>query len=63
MNKQEIGAQFRAEIENLIGQLQTAMATAVRGMDRRPAFSNWPTLRKDEEAFATVMVEPGQRLL
>jgi len=35
----EIGEQFRGEIENLIGQLQTALADAIRGMDERPALT------------------------
>ncbi len=39
MSEQDIGIQFRGEIENLITQLQTAMADAIRGMDDRPAFT------------------------
>jgi hypothetical protein len=35
----DIGSQFRGEIENLIGQLQTAMADAIHGMDERPALT------------------------
>jgi len=35
----EIGEQFRGEIENLIGQLQTALSEAIRGMDERPALT------------------------
>jgi glutamate/tyrosine decarboxylase-like PLP-dependent enzyme len=34
-----IGEQFRDEIENLIVQLQTALAEAIRGMDERPALT------------------------
>lgn len=34
-----IGAQFRAEIESLIRQLQPALADAIQGMDDRPAFT------------------------
>ncbi len=37
MNQQSIGEEFRDEIENLIGQLQTALASTIRGMDDRPA--------------------------
>ncbi len=39
MNEQTVGTQFRGEIENLITQLQAAMADAIRGMDDRPAFT------------------------
>jgi len=39
MSEQDIGIQFRGEIEALITQLQTAMADAIRGMDDRPAFT------------------------
>jgi len=35
----DIGSQFRGEIENLINQLQTALADAIRGMDDRPALT------------------------
>jgi glutamate/tyrosine decarboxylase-like PLP-dependent enzyme len=37
MNQQNIGEEFRDEIENLIDQLQIALASAIRGMDDRPA--------------------------
>jgi len=37
MNQQSIGEEFRDEIENLIDQLQTALANTIRGMDDRPA--------------------------
>ena len=39
MSEQDIGTQFRGEIETLISQLQAAMADAIRGMDDRPAFT------------------------
>jgi len=41
MNSQDmdIGSQFREEIENLIDQLQTALADTIRGMDDRPALT------------------------
>lgn len=39
MSEQDIGVQFRGEIEALITQLQTAMGDAIRGMDDRPAFT------------------------
>lgn len=39
MSEQDIGIQFRGEIESLITQLQAAMASAIRGMDDRPAFT------------------------
>ncbi len=39
MNEQDIGTQFRGEIETMITQLQTAVADAIRGMDDRPAFT------------------------
>jgi glutamate/tyrosine decarboxylase-like PLP-dependent enzyme len=39
MNEQGIGEQFRGEIENLIVQLQSALANAIRGMDERPALT------------------------
>jgi len=39
MSEQDIGIQFRGEIETLITQLQVAMADAIRGMDDRPAFT------------------------
>jgi len=39
MSEQDIGVQFRGEIEALITQLQAAMANAIRGMDDRPAFT------------------------
>jgi len=39
MSEQDIGVQFRGEIETLITQLQAAMANAIRGMDDRPAFT------------------------
>lgn len=47
-----IGEQFRGEIENLIVQLQTALADAIRGMDERPA------LTKGAEAALEVLKEP-----
>jgi len=34
-----IADQFRGEIENLIGQLQSALAGVIRGMDERPALT------------------------
>jgi glutamate/tyrosine decarboxylase-like PLP-dependent enzyme len=34
-----VADQFRGEIENLISQLQTALAGAIRGMDERPALT------------------------
>lgn len=34
-----VGEQFRGEIENLIKQLQTALADVIRGMDDRPALT------------------------
>ena len=37
MNQQNIGEEFRDEIENLIDQLQIALASTIRGMDDRPA--------------------------
>lgn len=39
MSEQDIGTQFRGEIENLVTQLQAAMADAIKGMDDRPAFT------------------------
>lgn len=39
MSEEDIGIQFRGEIETLITQLQAAMADAIRGMDDRPAFT------------------------
>ena len=39
MNHELIGEQFRGEIENLIEQLQTALAEAILGMDERPALT------------------------
>jgi len=39
MHKQDISTQFRGEIENLIKQLQFALADAIRGTDDRPAFT------------------------
>ena len=39
MSEQDIGTQFRGEIETIIAQLQTAMGDAIRGMDDRPAFT------------------------
>ena len=47
-----IGEQFRGEIENLIVQLQTALADAIRGMDERPA------LTKGADAALEVLKEP-----
>ena len=37
MSKQDIGCEFRGEIENLIEQLQTSLAVVIRGTDERPA--------------------------
>lgn len=48
----DIGSQFRGEIENLIGQLQTALADAIRGMDERPA------LTPGADAALAVLKEP-----
>lgn len=48
----DIGGQFRGEIENLIGQLQTALADAIRGMDERPA------LTRGADAALEVLKEP-----
>jgi len=55
MNQELIGEQFRGEIENLIGQLQSALAEAILGMDDRPAL----TLGADEalKALKTVRNE------
>jgi glutamate/tyrosine decarboxylase-like PLP-dependent enzyme len=39
MCEKPIGKQFRDEIENLIGQLQTTLADTIRGMDERPALT------------------------
>ena len=39
IGEKPIGKQFRDEIENLIGQLQTALADTIRGMDERPALT------------------------
>ena len=39
MSRELIGEQFRGEIENLIDQLQTALAGTIRGMDERPALT------------------------
>jgi len=39
MNEEHISSQFRGEIENLVKQLQSAMADAILGMDDRPAFT------------------------
>jgi len=39
MEKQSIGEQFRGEIENLVEQLQAALAEALDGMDDRPALT------------------------
>jgi len=36
---QDIGSQFRGEIESLIIQLQSALSDAIRGMDERPVFT------------------------
>ncbi|MGA9573777.1 MAG: aminotransferase class V-fold PLP-dependent enzyme [Lysobacterales bacterium] len=47
-----IGEQFRSEIDNLIGQLQTAFAEVIRGMDERPA------LTRGAEAALQVLKEP-----
>jgi len=52
MSEEEIGTQFRGEIESLITQLQTAMAQAIRGMDDRPAFT------LGAEAALEVLKEP-----
>lgn len=38
--RDSIGEQFRGEIENLIGQLQVALADTIRGMDDRPALTS-----------------------
>jgi glutamate/tyrosine decarboxylase-like PLP-dependent enzyme len=48
----DIGSQFRGEIENLIGQLQTAMADAIHGMDERPA------LTPGADAAVQTLIEP-----
>jgi len=37
MNEQDIGREFRGEIENLIQQLQASLAETIRGTDHRPA--------------------------
>ena len=52
MDKRKIGEQFRGEIEDLISQLQTAMADAIRGMDDRPA------LTPGADAALEVLKEP-----
>lgn len=39
MNEQDISTQFRGEIEDLIKQLQSAMADVIRGTDERPVFT------------------------
>ena len=39
MKQQNIGEQFRGEIENLISQLQSALADTIRGTDDRPALT------------------------
>lgn len=39
MKQQNIGEQFRGEIENLICQLQSALADTIRGTDDRPALT------------------------
>ncbi len=54
MNSQDrdIGSQFRGEMENLIKQLQSALADAIRGMDERPA------LTTGAEAALKVLEEP-----
>jgi len=52
MGNVSIGEQFRGEIENLIGQLQTALAGAIRGMDERPA------LTPGAEAALEILKEP-----
>lgn len=43
-----IGDQFRGEIENLIAQLQTALAGAIRGTDERPALTPGADAALDE---------------
>lgn len=48
----DIGSQFRGEMENLIKQLQSALADAIRGMDERPA------LTTGAEAALKVLEEP-----
>lgn len=48
----DIGSQFRGEMENLIKQLQSALADAIRGMDERPA------LATGAEAALKVLEEP-----
>jgi len=63
MSEQDISTQFRGEIESLIKQLQSALAGAIRGMDDRPAYSNWRTRNQDVEEFADVVIELGQTLL
>ncbi len=39
MSENDIGTEFREEIENLIGQLQIALADTIRGLDDRPTFT------------------------
>lgn len=39
MDQLAIGEQFRGEIENLIGQLQSALSDTILSMDDRPAFT------------------------
>ncbi len=52
INADSIGEQFRGEIENLIVQLQNALADAIRGMDERPA------LTAGADAALEVLKEP-----
>jgi glutamate/tyrosine decarboxylase-like PLP-dependent enzyme len=52
MNQQNIGEEFRGEIENLIDQLQIALASTIRGMDDRP------TLVQGAEAALESLKEP-----
>ena len=52
INRNEIGEQFRGEIESLIEQLQASIANVVRGMDERPA------LTRGAEAALQVLKEP-----
>lgn len=37
MNQQDIGREFRGEIENLVEQLQSALASVIQSTDERPA--------------------------
>jgi glutamate/tyrosine decarboxylase-like PLP-dependent enzyme len=52
MSKQNIGQEFRTEIESLVTQLQTALATVIHSTDERPALS------KGADSALEVLNEP-----